>query len=87
MTPLSQKLEASMPVPMNRDNVAKTESSVGAMNSADAFEQYRRRCGGTPVLTQPELRVEVQTAGLRYEDLDEPFWTTLLRRPDHRHLE
>ena len=71
---------------LNRGDGAKGEARTRTMTSADAFEQYRGRCGGTPVLSQPELRVEVQTAGLRYEDLDEPFWTTLFRRPDHRHL-
>jgi DNA-binding CsgD family transcriptional regulator len=54
--------------------------------SADAYEQYRLRCGGTPVLTQAELRVEIRAAGLGYEELDEEFWTALFRRPDHRHL-
>ena len=54
--------------------------------SADAYEQYRLRCGGTPVLTQAELRVEIRAAGLAYEELDEAFWTALFRRPDHRHL-
>lgn len=56
------------------------------MSSADAYAQYRRRCGDSPVLTHAELRVEVQLAGLRYEDLAEPFWLALFRRPDHRHL-
>ncbi len=54
--------------------------------STDAFEHYRKLCSGTPVLSQDELRVEIRTAGLRYEDLDETFWTALFRRPDHRHL-
>jgi hypothetical protein len=54
--------------------------------SADAFEHDRQRCSGTPVLSQDALRVEVRTAELRYEDLDETFWTALFRRPDHRHL-
>ena len=52
--------------------------------SAEAYADYRQRCGGTPVLTEAELRVEVRVAGLAYEDLDERFWRTLLRRPDHR---
>jgi hypothetical protein len=39
------------------------------------------------VLTEAELRVEVRTAGLQYAELDERFWSTLFRRPDHRHLE
>jgi hypothetical protein len=52
--------------------------------SAEAYEYYRQRCGGTPVLTEAELRVEVSVAGLTYKDLDERFWRTLLRRPDHR---
>jgi hypothetical protein len=51
--------------------------------SADAFEHYRFVCNGAPVLTPNELRVEIQAAGLRYEDLDETFWATILRRPDH----
>jgi len=76
-----------MTSPIHRGNAAKGEAPGRTMTSSDAFAQYQRRCGGTPVLSQPELRVEVQTAGLRYEDLDEAFWTTLFRRPDHRHLE
>ena len=54
--------------------------------SAEAYERYRRPCGGAPVLTPDELRVEIRAAGLRYEELDEAFWTALFRRPDHRHL-
>ena len=54
--------------------------------SAEAYERYRALCGGTPVLSEPELRVEIQAAGLRYEQLDEAFWVALFRRPDHRHL-
>lgn len=57
------------------------------MTSLDAYAAYRRRCGETPVLSQAELRMEVQLAGLRYQDLDESFWLGLLRRPDHRHLD
>lgn len=54
--------------------------------SDDAYEHYRHLCNGAPVLTPNELRVEIQAAGLRYEELDEAFWATILRRPDHRHL-
>ncbi len=54
--------------------------------SAQAYEHYRALCGGAPVLSEPELRVEIQAAGLRYEQLDEGFWVALFRRPDHRHL-
>jgi hypothetical protein len=50
------------------------------------YAHYRRLCGGAPVLTEPELRVEVRATGLRYEELDDTFWATLFRRPDHRHL-
>ncbi len=57
-----------------------------ATTSAEAYEHYRWLCGGTPVLREAELRVEIQAAGLRYEQLDEGFWTALFRRPDHRHL-
>lgn len=52
----------------------------------DAYAHYQQLCQGKPVLTEAELRVEVRAVGLRYEELDEAFWTTLLRRPDHRHL-
>ena len=55
-------------------------------SDTDAFTHYRQLCGGKPVLTEAELRVEVRAAGLRYEDLDDAFWTTIFRRPDHRHL-
>jgi len=54
--------------------------------STDVYAHYRRLCGGTPVLTEPELRVEVRATGLRYEELDDTFWAALFRRPDHRHL-
>ena len=54
--------------------------------SAEVYEHYRARCAGVPVLSEAELRVEIQTAGLRYEDVDDTFWTALFRRPDHRHL-
>lgn len=56
-------------------------------SSTEAYAHYRRLCGGTPVLSEAELRVEIRGAGLRYEELDEVFWATLFRRPDHRHLE
>ena len=73
---------------LRSDRVLGQVGTISApATSADAYEQYRRRCGGTPVLTHAELRVEVQVAGLRYEDLDEQFWSALFRRPDHRHLE
>jgi hypothetical protein len=52
----------------------------------DAFAHYRQLCGGKPVLSPAELRVEIRAAGLRYEELDDAFWATLFRRPDHRHL-
>lgn len=55
--------------------------------SAEAFEHYRQLCGGKPVLSEDELRVEIRAAGLRYEDVDDTFWNTLFRRPDHRHLD
>lgn len=55
--------------------------------STEAFEHYSRLCGGTPVLSEDELRVEIRAAGLRYEDVDDTFWNTLFRRPDHRHLD
>ena len=54
--------------------------------SAEAYERYRALCGGAPVLSEAELRVEIQSAGLRYEQVDDTFWAALLRRPDHRHL-
>ncbi len=54
--------------------------------STQVYEHYRALCGGAPVLSEPELRVEIQAAGLRYEQLDEGFWVALFRRPDHRHL-
>ena len=54
--------------------------------STDVYAHYRRLCGGAPVLTEAELRVEVRATGLRYEELDDTFWATLFRRPDHRHL-
>ena len=54
--------------------------------SAQAYEHYRSLCAGTPVLSEAELRVEIQAAGLRYEQVDEAFWAALFRRPDHRHL-
>ena len=54
--------------------------------SAEAYEHYRRLCGGTPVLSEAELRLEIQTAGLRYEEVNDTFWAALFRRPDHRHL-
>ena len=54
--------------------------------SAEVYEHYRWLCGGAPVLREAELRVEIQTAGLRYEDVDDTFWAALYRRPDHRHL-
>ncbi len=55
--------------------------------SAEVYEHYRQLCGGAPVLTENELRVEVHAAGLHYEDLDAAFWTALFRRPDHRQLQ
>jgi hypothetical protein len=61
-------------------------TSGTSMTSAEAYEQYRLLCGGGPVLSEAELRVEIRAAGLRYEELDEAFWTALFRRPDHRHL-
>lgn len=60
---------------------------MGLTTSSDAYRHYQRLCGGVPVLTEPELRVEIHAAGLRYEELDDAFWAALLRRPDHRHLE
>ncbi|HET8628748.1 MAG TPA: hypothetical protein VFL91_15105 [Thermomicrobiales bacterium] len=54
--------------------------------SAAAYERYRDLCAGAPVLSEPELRVEIRTAGLAYEELDDTFWAALFRRPDHRHL-
>ncbi len=54
--------------------------------SAQAYEHYRTLCAGAPVLSEAELRLEIQTAGLRYEGVDDTFWTALFRRPDHRHL-
>ena len=54
--------------------------------SAEVYEYYRALCVGAPVLSEAELRLEIQTAGLRYEDVDDTFWTALFRRPDHRHL-
>lgn len=54
--------------------------------SDDAYLHYRALCGGAPVLTEAELRVEIRAAGLRYEELNDAFWTALFRRPDHRHL-
>ena len=54
--------------------------------SAEAYEHYRRLCGGAPVLTEGELRAEVRAAGLRHEELNEAFWAALLRRPDQQHV-
>jgi hypothetical protein len=54
--------------------------------SAEAYAHYRQLCGGTPVLSENELRLEVHAAGLRYDELDDTFWTALFRRPDHRQL-
>ena len=76
-----------MTPPFDRGTDMQGGPNARPMTSSDAFDEYRLRCGGIPVLSHPELRVEVQTAGLRYEDLDESFWATLFRRPDHRHLE
>jgi hypothetical protein len=61
-------------------------TSTTTTTSAEAYEHYRRLCGGAPVLSEGELRVEIRAAGLRYEELDEAFWAALFRRPDHRHL-
>lgn len=54
--------------------------------SSDAYQHYQELCHGAPVLTEAELRVEIRAAGLRYEEIDDTFWETLFRRPDHRHL-
>lgn len=54
--------------------------------SAEVYEHYRELCGGAPVLREDELRYAIREAGLRYEELDDAFWTMLFRRPDHRHL-
>ena len=62
------------------------EADTSSTSSTDAFAHYRELCGGAPVLTSNELRVEIRAAGLRYEDLDETFWVAFFRRPDHRHL-
>jgi hypothetical protein len=53
--------------------------------SAEAYQHYRRPCGGAPALSEGELRVEIRAAGLRYEELNEAFWAALLRRPDQQH--
>jgi hypothetical protein len=63
------------------------ETRLTYTTSTDAYEHYRQLCGGAPVLSHDELRVEIRAAGLRYEELDEAFWTALFRRPDHRHLD
>jgi hypothetical protein len=70
----------------SRTATMEREASLTYATSTDAYENYRQLCGGAPVLSHDELRVEVRAAGLRYEELDEAFWTTLFRRPDHRHL-
>ena len=54
--------------------------------SAEAYERYRRPCGGAPVLSEGELRAEIRAAGLRHEGLNEAFWAALLRRPDQQHV-
>ena len=59
---------------------------IPVTTSAEAYEHYRALCAGAPVLSEAELRLEIQTAGLRYADVDDTFWTALFRRPDHRHL-
>jgi hypothetical protein len=59
---------------------------IAPTTSSDAYSHYRALCGGAPVLTEAELRVEIRAAGLRYEELDDTFWAALFRRPDHRHL-
>jgi cold shock CspA family protein len=58
-----------------------------ATTSAEAYAHYRQLCGGAPVLSENELRMEVHAAGLHYEELDDTFWTALFRRPDHRQLQ
>jgi hypothetical protein len=73
---------AARPAQLPTEDPAATRTT-----SADVFAYYRRRCGDAAVLTQAELRVEVRSAGLGYEELDEHFWAALFRRPDHRHLE
>lgn len=55
-------------------------------SSTEAYDHYRRLCGGRPVLTEAELRVEIRAAGLAYTEVGEAFWAALLRRPDHGHL-
>ena len=54
--------------------------------SVEAYRHYRDLCADAPVLTEPELRVEIRAAGLGYAEVDDTFWATLFRRPDHRHL-
>jgi len=54
--------------------------------SAEAYEHYRRLCGGASALSEGELRVEIRAAGLRSEELNEAFWAALLRRPDQQHV-
>jgi len=61
-------------------------TTASSTTSTEAYEVYRRLCGGAPVLTEGELRVEIRAAGLRYEELDDTFWDAVLRRPDHRHV-
>ena len=41
--------------------------------SAEVYEHYRALCAGAPVLREAELRLEIQAAGLRYEDVDDTF--------------
>jgi hypothetical protein len=60
-----------------------TATSATSMTSVEAYEQYRLQCGGAPVLSEAELRVEIRAAGLRYEELDDTFRAAVLRRPDH----
>jgi hypothetical protein len=69
-----------------RDLLSGKGTTMATTTVSDAYAHYLRLCGGRPVLSEAELRVEVRSAGLGYEELDEAFWLTLFRRPDHRHL-
>ena len=70
--------------PNDAPSALKGRSAMTWTTSTEVYAHYQQLCAGAPVLTENELRMEVHAAGLRYEDLDDTFWTALFRRPDHR---
>lgn len=62
------------------------QTSATLTSSSEAYEFYRTLCKGSPVLSEAELRVEINVAGLAYNQVNDVFWATVLRRPDHRHV-